>query len=170
MKSVLGKSNILSIFLEHSLRFYSSLTNNTLCFWNGCSHPHPSLAFFQRNITISHCNQTLKFFLCAATWFWCSFIYHLNILHFSFWPWNKECVALDRQRHWHYFPVHLEHVSISITSQLQVYVVSCIFLWVETGPPVGTFYIIRNYYVGYESPEYAILEIVKLSLKYLCIF
>lgn len=90
---VLGRGDLLSVFLGQSLRSYSSLTNNTLCFWSGCPQPlHPPLS--QGYFPIKPYNLT--FFLCADTWFCYSFIYHLNILHFSFWPWNKEFAVLDR--------------------------------------------------------------------------
>lgn len=92
---VLGSGDLLSIFLRQSLRSYSLFTNNTSCFWNGCPqslhHPPPhSQGYFP----IKLCKLT--FLLCAATWFFYFFIYHLNILCFSLWPWNKESAALDR--------------------------------------------------------------------------
>lgn len=85
-----GSGEILSIFLGQSLRPYSSFANNTYA----SGMVVPTALFFQGYFTIKPCN--LKFFLWAATWFCYPFIYHLNILHFSFWPY-KELVALDRR-------------------------------------------------------------------------
>ena len=76
--------------------------------WLPLSLP-PTFFFFQRNIIINFITRTLvswllSIYLSLATWFWCFFFYHLNILHFSFWPWNREFVALDRQHHLYHFP------------------------------------------------------------------
>ena len=76
--------------------------------WLPLSLP-PTFFFFQRNIIINFITRTLvswllSIYLSIATWFWCFFFYHLNILQFSFWPWNREFVALDRQHHLYHFP------------------------------------------------------------------
>lgn len=90
---VLGSGDLLSIFLRQGLRSTSLFTNNTYA--SGMLSAASLLSFFpQGQFTIKPCK--LMFFLCAAPWFCYSFIYHLNILHFSSWPWNKKFAALDR--------------------------------------------------------------------------